>query len=309
MKYRELGKTGIRVSELAFGCSPLGGSFGPPDEELGIRAVHTAIDLGINLFDVAPLYGGTRAESVLGRALKGIPREKFLVSTKVGRYHPYEFDFSRDRVTRSVEESLNRLGIDHIDVLLCHDVEFVPLGSIIEEAIPALRSLQAYGKVREIGISGYPLKIFREALTKTELDVVLSYCHFSLNDTSLLGLAPLVREKSCGLIAAAPLAMGLLTEQGPPDWHFATAELREVCAEAADHCRSRGVDIALLGMQFALANTPADTTLVGMRSPAEVQRNLDAAATPPDSTLLGEVFEILRPVKELAWPSGLPENN
>src|SRR5579875_3902782 len=123
MIYRELGATGLRASILGYGASPLGGEFGPIDETEGIRTVHAALDAGINYFDVAPYYGRTRAESVLGRALRTIPRKAYILATKVGRYDTDRFDFSADRVVSSVEESLQRLGVETIDVIQCHDIE------------------------------------------------------------------------------------------------------------------------------------------------------------------------------------------
>src|SRR2546421_11501277 len=105
MRCRPLGRTGLEVSILGFGASPLGGVFGEIDESEAVRAVHAAIDLGVNLFDVSPYYGLTRAESVVGRALKQIPRHRFILATKVGRYGASDFDFSAGRTEQSVEES------------------------------------------------------------------------------------------------------------------------------------------------------------------------------------------------------------
>ena len=135
MEYRVLGKTGLKVSVLGFGASPLGGVYGDFDESEGIRAVHTAIELGVNFIDVSPYYGITKAETVLGKALKEIPRESFYLCTKVGRYGAAEFDFSAARVIASVDESLARLNVDYVDILLCHDIEFGSLDQIVEETI------------------------------------------------------------------------------------------------------------------------------------------------------------------------------
>ena len=209
MQYRPLGNTGLSISALSFGASSLGSVFRQIDEAEGIRAVHTAIDLGINFIDVSPFYGLTRAETVLGKALRSIPRDRYYLATKVGRYGMTQFDFSAKRVTASVDESLARLGIDEIDLIQCHDIEFGSLEQVITETIPALRRLQAQGKVHFVGITGLPLKIFREVLARTELDTILSYCHFSLNDTSLEALVPFLKQKGVGIINASPLSMGL----------------------------------------------------------------------------------------------------
>src|SRR5437016_6055359 len=109
MEYRELGKTGIKVSRLGYGAAALGGVYGKLDEATGIRAVHAALDLGINLIDVAPYYGAKKAEAVLGKALRGVARDRYYLATKIGRYGLNDFDFSAKMVAASVDESLRRL--------------------------------------------------------------------------------------------------------------------------------------------------------------------------------------------------------
>lgn len=309
MRYRPLGKTGLQVSILGFGASPLGGVFGAIDEAEGIRAVHAAFDLGINFVDVSPYYGLTRAETVLGKALRQRPRDSCILATKVGRYGDAEFDFSAARVARSVEESLRRLQVETIDLLQCHDIEFGSLDQIVEETLPALRKVVEQGKARFLGITGLPLKIFPYVLDRTEVDTVLSYCHYTLNDTSLETRLPYLEQKSVGIINAAPLAMGLLTERELPSWHPAPETLRAACARAAAHCRSRGADIAQLALQFSLANPRIATTLVGMAGVAEVRQNAAWSEDPPDPALLSEVQALLAPVHDLTWPSGRPENH
>src|SRR5512136_1280064 len=199
MFYRTLGNTGLEVSALSFGASSLGGVFHDVDENEGIRAVHLAVDLGINFIDVSPYYGLTRAETVLGKALRGIPRDRYYLATKVGRYGDAEFDFSARRVTASVDESLSRLSLEYIDVIQCHDVEFADLDQVANEAIPALRLLQERGKVRFVGVTGLPLKIFSRVLDRAQVDTILSYCRYCLNDTSLESLLPSLRMRRVGI--------------------------------------------------------------------------------------------------------------
>jgi L-galactose dehydrogenase len=309
MRYRTLGRTGLEVSVLGYGASALGGVFGEIDEAEGVRSVHTALDLGVNYIDVSPYYGLMRAEAVLGNALRGIQRDRYFISTKVGRYGDRKFDFSPERITRSIDESLDRLGLDHVDVLFCHDIEFVNLNQIVEEAIPTLRALQQQGKTRFIGISGYPLKIFRYVLFRTDVDAVISYCHYALNDTSLEKLLSMLVDRNVGIINASPLSMGLLTHDGPPQWHPASTSLREACARAAEHCRREGSDIADLALQFAIARPEIATTLVGMPDRDKVRRNCAAISALPDEQLLNAICRILQPVKDQEWASGLPENN
>ncbi|MCD6290306.1 MAG: aldo/keto reductase [Anaerolineae bacterium] len=309
MEYRTLGKTGLTVSVLSYGASSLGGVFREIDEAEGIRTVHVALDLGINYIDVAPYYGITRAETVLGKALKGIPRDRYYLATKVGRYGDDEFDFSAKRVIASVDESLKRLGVDYVDIIQCHDIEFGSLDQIVNETIPALCRVQEQGKARFIGITGYPLKIFRYVLDRTEVDTILSYCHYTLNDTSLEGLISYLEEKGVGIINASPLGMGLLTNRGTPGWHPASDEIKKTCAQAAAYCRSKGVDIAKLALQFSLSNPRIHTTLVGTANPENIRKNVRWIEEPIDEELLAEVREILKPIANRTWPVGRPENN
>ncbi|MGL4460901.1 MAG: aldo/keto reductase, partial [Planctomycetia bacterium] len=180
MLYRPLGAAGVNVSVLGFGGAPLGGVYQAVDEAECRRAVRHALDVGINFIDTAPYYGKTRSESVLGAALLGVPRDRFVVSTKVGRYDVDSFDFSAKRVVASVDESLARLRLEYVDVLIVHDVEFGSLDQIAEETLPALRQVVDQGKARQLGVSGLPLKVFETLLERTTLDVVLSYCHYTL---------------------------------------------------------------------------------------------------------------------------------
>lgn len=309
MEYRQLGKTGLKVSALSYGASSLGGVFHEIDETQGIKTVHTALALGINFIDVSPYYGLTRAETVLGKALKGIPRDRYYLATKVGRYGGDQFDFSAERVTASVDESLARLGVDAIDIIQCHDIEFGSLDQIVEETLPALRQLQAQGKVRFVGITGLPLKVFARVLEQAEIDTILSYCHYELNDASLAELIPALQAKHIGIISASPLGMGLLTERGAPEWHPAPAEIKETCARAAAYCRSQGVDIAQLAIQFSLSNPDIATTLVSTANPQNIIKNVKWLETPLDQALLAQVQAILAPIKNQTWPSGRPENN
>lgn len=309
MHYRQLGQTGLEVSSLSYGASSLGSVFRAIDENEGIKTVHTALDLGLNFIDVSPFYGLTKAETVLGKALKSVARDRYYLATKVGRYGAAEFDFSAARVTASIDESLARLGVDYIDLIQCHDIEFGSLDQIINETLPALRRVQAQGKVRFVGITGLPLKIFQYVMDRAEIDTILSYCRYELNDTSLEGLIPALQAKRIGIISASPLGMGLLTERGAPAWHPAPAEIKDTCAQAVAYCRNQGVDIAQLALQFSLANPAIATTLVGTASPRNLAKNVEWLETPLDQELLAQVQAILAPIKNKTWLSGRPENN
>src|SRR5882757_5084578 len=161
---RRLGNTDLHLPILSFGASSLGQEFRSVKLDEAMESVRVALECGLNFIDTSPFYGRGMSEVLLGIALKGVPRESYTLCTKLGRYDLQHFDFSAKRVAESVDVSLHRLGTDHLDIVLCHDIEFVPLRQIVEETLPALRRIQQAGKVRYIGISGYPMKIFRYIL-------------------------------------------------------------------------------------------------------------------------------------------------
>ncbi len=311
MKYNKLGNTGLEVSRLAFGGSSLGGAFRNIDEAEGIRAVHVAIDSGINLIDTAPYYGATQAEIVLGKALRDIPRDKYLLATKVARYGvgQNDFDFSAARVIRSVNESLARLGVESVDFIQVHDMEFGSIDQIVHETIPALRKVQAAGKARFVGITCLPVKLFRQVLDQVEVDQIQSYCHYCLNDTALADLMPYLKEKGVAVFNSAPLAMRLLSDDGPPDWHPATPAVKARCGEAAKLCRDRGSSLSKLALQFSISNPEIPTHIVGTANPKRVIENIRQIEEPIDEELLADVLGILEPVHNVTWPSGRTENN
>jgi len=311
MQHARLGNTGLIVSRLAFGAMTFGSDTRFPsvtkvDIDLARTLVNRSLDAGINFFDTAPFYGATQSETLLGKALKGVSRERFYLATKVGRYgiSPKDFDFSAKRVIRSVDESLKRLQVAHIDLIQCHDIEFVSLREVAEEAIPALERLKTQGKVRRIGVTALPLKVLQEIVGMVDVDTVLSYCHYCLNDTTLVQLAPQLKAKGIGLINGSPLAMGLLSEQGPPDWHPAPAKLRTVCAKAVAYCKSKKHDPAQLAIQFALSNKDVATTLLGVADPKRIKRVVGWIDGRINQPLLADVQDILKPIQNKTWPSG-----
>lgn len=313
MQRRPLGRTGLPVSLVGFGGSSIGSVFRPVSQVEADATVRTALDAGINYFDTAPYYGRSAGEKALGHALAGVPRERYVMATKVGRYgNMYEdFDFSEARMVRSVDESLARLRCGHIDVIQLHDMEFAPLGPIWAEALPALDRLRATGKVRFIGITGLPLATLRKVHQHAAplIDTVLSYCHGTLNDTTILPFASELRAAGMGVLNAAPLSMGLLTRGGPPAWHPGAPALRAACAAASDYCLQRGADLTELALSFAYGLAPVDCTITGLGSVTEVQRAVACASRTPDPALLAGVQALLAPVQGSTWPSGLAENN
>jgi len=309
MQTRPLGRTGLQLPILSFGASSLGQEFRQVDLNEALRSVRVALDLGMNFIDTSPYYGRGMSEVLLGVALRGVPRDSYILGTKLGRYDVNHFDFSAKRVVESVDVSLHRMGVDHIDIMLCHDIEYVDMYQIVEETLPALRKVQEQGKVRFVGISGYPMKIFEWVTQRAELDVILSYNHYTLQNQKLARLIPMLKEKGIGIMNAAPFAARLLTNAPLPAWHKATPEVRQTCRKAAEHCAAKGVDIAQLAVQFSIANPDIATTIVGSANPDNVRKWAEWAAQPIDEQLLQEVLTILEPVRDWSHIEGRPENN
>jgi aryl-alcohol dehydrogenase-like predicted oxidoreductase len=238
-----------------------------------------------------------------------VPRERYILGTKLGRYDVRHFDFSARRVAESVDVSLHRLGVDYLDIVLCHDIEFVEMAQIVDETLPALRKLQEQGKVRFVGISGYPMKIFRYVLDRTPLDVILSYNHYTLQNTMLADLVPYLKQKGVGIMNAAPFSARLLTTAPLPPWHKATPQVRAICRQAAEHCRLKGVDIAQLALQFSIQHPDLATCITGSADPGRVAQWVEWASKPLGQELLREVQDILAPIHNWFYVEGRPENN
>jgi L-galactose dehydrogenase len=309
MEYRRIEGTDLRVSVLGYGAAPLGDVYGHVDLETGIRSVRAALDLGVTVIDVAPYYGRTRAETVLGRALSGVDRDVYTLATKVGRYGLDDFDFSAARVRRSVDESLSRLGTGHLDLVQVHDIEYGDLDQVVEETLPALAGLRDAGKVRHVGVTGYPLPALASVAGRTGLDTVLSYCHYTLLDRSLADWAPVFADRGVAVLNASPLAMGALTARGAPPWHPAPAEVLRCCAQAAEVCARRGTCLEELALRFSVGCPGVATTFVGMPGEEQARANVRAALGPLDEELLAEVDRVLAPVRDRTWSSGRPENS
>jgi aryl-alcohol dehydrogenase-like predicted oxidoreductase len=296
MEKRRLGNTDMDVSILAFGASSLGAEFRKIDLNEAVGSVQVALDHGMNLIDTSTYYGRGLSESLLGIALDGVPRDSYYLCTKLGRFAPEIFDFSARRVRESVEISLQRMKTEYLDIMLCHDIEFVDQAQILEETLPELEKIKAAGKVKYIGISGYPMKIFREVAAKAKLDVILSYNHYTLQNTMLADIVDEMKAAGIGVMNAAPFAGRLLTNATLPAWHLATPEVRQIAKAAADHCQAAGTDIAQLALQFSVANPDMSTCVAGSANPQRVAQWCQWLEEPIDEPLLAEVLDILKPI-------------
>lgn len=308
MIYNYLGKTGLKVSNLGFGASSLGGVFRNIDEGEAINAVFTAVENGINFIDVSPYYGHYKAETVLGKALKEIPRDRFILSTKVGRYGKdgvNTWDYSGKRAVESVYESMERLNVDHIDLINVHDVEFADLKQVAEETLPALTELRTKGIAGHVGITDLQpenLKWLVENTPEGTIETILNFCHYCLNDDLLTEYIGFFESRGIGIINASPLSMGLLSERGTPDWHPAVQPLKDACARAAEYCRQQGYPIEKLAVQYATGNNPhIATTLFSSANPANVLKNISYVDEPIDTELVAKVREIIGDQMRVRW--------
>jgi aryl-alcohol dehydrogenase-like predicted oxidoreductase len=310
MQYNLLGKTGLNVSRLSFGASSLGAVFRPVDEPEAIKAVHAALDCGINYFDVAPAYGGTLSETVLGKALRGIPRSRYFLSTKVGKYtKPGSYgedtlDYSRARIRASLDESAGRLGVDYFDIIHIHDIEYQERKYTewaLTEGYEAVQELKREGRIGGVSFGIYPMDLWKRIFASLDIDAALVHNHYCLNDTQLLDLLPMARQKGIGIVNGSPFASGLLTDRGAPAWHPASAEDQCRFRAAAEFCRRNGTSISRLALQFSSQHPEIPTTLFSSASSESVRRNVEWHEEPCDMGLVAEVRKILEPVLDKEW--------
>lgn len=307
MEYREIGRTGMKVSALSFGASSLGSVFRETKESEAVAAVHTAVDSGMNFIDVSPYYGHYKAETVLGKALREIQRDKYYLSTKVGRYGKdgvNTWDYSARRATESVYESMERLGVDHIDLINVHDIEFADLHQVVEETLPALVALRDKGVVGHVGITDLQLENLQwviDHVAPGTVESILNFCHFTLNDDKLLDYLDYFEQRGIGVINASPLSMGLLSRRGVPAWHPAPKSLVDACRRAVEYCDAKGYPIEKLAMQYSVSEPRIATTLFSSANPENVSKNIAFVSEQPDWELIGEVKRIIGDQQRVSW--------
>jgi L-galactose dehydrogenase len=311
MEYRQLGRTGLTVSVVGYGTAPLGDMYGTSNDDAALQSAYRAMDAGINFFDSSPSYGKGLAEERLGKVLRG-RRDEIIVGTKAGKYGPDEQDFSADRIRRGIEDSLRRLGTDYVDILQLHNVEFADLQGQLGEAYAELVRLREAGMCRFIGMTGYPIAMTRRVISEFDLDVTLSYAHCTLLDACLTNdVLPLARERGVGVINAAAVALGLLTQAGPPP-QIAQLVGEEICTAArrvVQVCQRRGADVSFVANQYSIQRSGCATTVIGTTNQQHLDSAVAAAEEPIDEDLLADVLAAVGPDHGRHWISGLPENN
>jgi aryl-alcohol dehydrogenase-like predicted oxidoreductase len=306
-----LGRTGLEVSRLGLGCSALGGVFGHVTESDAIDTVHAALAAGVNLFDVAPAYAATRSEQLLGRALSGVDRTTYVLSTKAGKTTDDagvdRFDYSEAAIRTSVGQSLERLGTDRLDIVHLHDFDYQGgrhIDQALAEGFPTLHALKAEGVIGAVGAGIYFMDLWQRVLVEVDLDAMVLHNHHTLCDVRAFELLPLAAAQGIGVINAAPFASGLLTGDPPPAWHPAPPGVRALFAEAAAFARSAGTSLARVALSYSCSEPRLPVTIFSCADRATLERNLRWASEPVDHELVAQVRQILEPVMNRQWAYG-----
>jgi D-threo-aldose 1-dehydrogenase len=317
---RHAPRRGPAVSRLAFGGAPIGNLYAGVDETIARLAVERAWQHGIRHFDTAPYYGYGLAEQRLGAALAGVPRASYTLSTKVGRLiedapgrdaladgfdvagKRAVFDYSRDGVRRAVDASLRRLGVEHVDVLLLHDIGALTHGAghprilrqALDEALPALAELRAQGVCGAIGLGVNEEAVCLEVMPRFELDVIMLAGRYTLFEQEH-GAQVMTEalQRGVSIFAAAPYNSGLLGGDQPGDtYNYAPADaaVRARAQRFYDVCAEAGASVGAAALQFPLFHPAVATVVCGMRTPAEA----DAAAARRDTALPEQLWPRLR---------------
>ena len=329
LRRRPLGKTGLTVTELGFGAAPLGDLYAILDEDAALGAVKAAVAAGVNLFDVAPLYGHGLAEHRLGSVLRGLPRESFVLSTKVGRWmdprrprgngsgytgglpHAAVIDYSRDGTLRAIEQSLLRLGLDRIDILLIHDVDVRNHGAAnidrrfaeaMEGAYRALDALRAEGVIRAIGVGVNEAEMCERFARAGDFDCMLLAGRYTLlEQDSLDGFMKLAQEKRIGVLMGGVFNSGILATGPVPGAKFDYADAPPAILARVGRiervCRAHGVPLPVAAARFPLGHPAVASVVLGGVTAAEVERNRTAIDTPVPAQLWRDLVAegLLRP--------------
>lgn len=316
MNYNRLGKTNIKISELGFGASAIGGMFEKAEKKEAIKTIHKAFDRGINYFDTSPAYGRDisdfgpiTSEIILGEGLKSLKREELIISTKAGKTSsiPPIFNFSYQSIIDSVESSLKRLKTDYIDILFLHDIEYDKgkhLQIALTEGIEALKDLKKQGKIKFFGISSYPITILNNVISNHDLDVVLVHNHYTLINDLLLGLIPKIKAKDIGLISASPFASGLLTHKGPPDWYPISKKDLSIIKKTVNFCMGEHISLEKLALQFAMGNSEIPTTLFSCCNQNTLNQNIDWSEELINKDIIKKILILLEPMRNIDFDFG-----
>ena len=290
----------LALTELSLGCAQLGNLYHAISDDEAAAVVDAAWTLGVRSFDTAPHYGLGLSERRLGQALAGRPRDEFVVSTKVGRLlepvpapwgrddggfdvtatHCRFWDFSRDGVRRSLEESLERLGLDRVDIVYLHDPDD-HWQVALDQAYPALEELRREGVVASIGAGMNQSEMVADFVRHTDMDLFMLAGRYTLLEQGALDeLLPLCIARDVGIVAAGVFNSGLLARDEPPDdarynYVEAAASMVERARRIAQVCREHGTSLPAAAIAFPLAHPAVVSVCVGTRSAEQMIRNVE----------------------------------
>lgn len=322
----QIGKTGLQVTRMGLGGAPLGGLFEDVQGETAVATVRRAVEMGINFFDTAPLYGHGKSEKWMGRGLAGIRADSRVLATKVGRVlEPVEpgtlekdefdnpapfrpvFDFSYDGVMRSFNESLERLQVERIDILHIHDPDN-HYEQAIKGAYPALDQLRREGKIAAVGAGMNQAEMPARFAREGNFDCFLLAGRYTLIDhTGLKELLPLCVEKKISIIIGGPYNSGILATGAKPGAKFnyadAPPEILEKVRRVEAVCDRHGVPMKAAALQFPLAHPAVASVIPGARSVAELEESFRLISHP----IPGEFWAELRSKGLLPQEAPVPE--
>lgn len=313
---RTLPHGGLSLPCIGMGCAPLGGLYQPVSDAQARATLDGAWDAGVRFFDTAPFYGYTRSEHRLGAALRGRPRDHFVVSTKVGRlmrpdatvrpgddgfaaplpFRPH-YDYTYDGVLRSHDDSLQRLGLDRIDILFVHDIGKATHGERDQHywrqltsggGFRALDELRASGQVKAVGLGVNECEIVLRAMVEFDLDCTLLAGRYTLlEQASLSPLLDACVERGNAIVIGGPFNSGVLAGNGKFNYADAPAAILKRVARLDAVCRDFGVPLQAAALQFPLAHPAVASCIPGGQDLAQLRQNLDWFATPlPDALWL-----------------------
>jgi D-threo-aldose 1-dehydrogenase len=325
---RHLGKTGIEVSAIGFGAAPLGDLYDRLDEATSQATIAAAIASGITLLDTSPHYGNGLSELRCGAGLRSVARNRYVLSTKVGRFmnplvhggtavgvgvaapgfaggspHKAILDYSYDGAMRSLEQSLLRLGLDRIDILLIHDVDVWTHGKdaiearfeeAMEGAYRALDKLRSEGTVRAIGVGINEVEMCKRFAASGDFDVMLLAGRYSLLEQDALeSFLPLALRKGIGLMLGGVFNSGILATGAAPGARYnyrpASPEILAKVARVDEVCRSHRVKLADAALRFPLGHPAVGSVVLGAVTPLEVERNVASLGTDIPSALWADL--------------------
>lgn len=302
LQLSRIGHTDLKVTQLGLGGAPLAGLYNDVEIQEAESIILKAYNLGINYFDTAPLYGHGRSELVFGSVLPEIPRKEFVISTKVGRLlKPVHltpsseqfvnlpnqepiFDYSRDGILKSIEQSLTRLKLDYIDIVLIHDADD-HYYQALDEAFPTLEELRSQGTIRAIGAGMNQWEMMEKFASETSSDCFLLAGRYTLLDqSSVESFLPICQENNISIIIGGPYNSGILasdlSEQATFDYLTAPKTILDKARKIKQICDEYGIPLKAAALQFGLSHPTVSVTIPGARTESEVQENFEMTNYP-----------------------------